>query len=201
LFAANSAEEKDPFSGNDTELVEVKSRKFDSVLQHPSSRLEGKNIFVSVVGASFSKKWEKQFGSDLTPGYKDRISSDYASMLIEEFSAELQEKGFKITGDPAKAAGLVLVRISDIRINGPELVGHAGIRLTEAGSAMVTIDLIGMKDEVLYRIKDRSRTRYRQQGFTANRSTNYRDFRNMMKAWGKKYSKFLADDIKANSKN
>ncbi|WP_185234741.1 hypothetical protein [Teredinibacter franksiae] len=93
------------------------------------------------------------------------------------------------------------MRISDIRINGPELIGHAGIPLTEAGSAMVTIALIGMKDEVLYRIKDRSRTCYRQQGFTANRSTNYRDFRNMMKAWGKNYSKFLADDIKGNSKN
>ena len=175
----------------DTPMVESSSRFFDKVYLAEGAKLGNyRKVYVEPGEVSFSDYWEREHRTDVSNEYKSRIREKYGALLQEQLKKAYSEaEKYEVVEDRSKADLILKPVLENLNIFGPERsTGSTKTFVYRAGNATFNLLIVDAgTGEAVAKFVDHRETR-EAPGMVlerADRATNYRDFRQLMKKWSR----------------
>lgn len=178
-----------------TELQMLPSNFFDEFYLLESSTFSNSTkIFLEKPEVTFDDEWTKDFRTKVKAKYAERTIESFGHLLSEQLALAIDNSDkFQLVDNKPDADLIFTPAIQDLYINGPEHTDLTKIYVRNAGKGTYNLKILS-GNQLVSQIIDRRATR--DIGGTselekANRVTNYRDFRFLMKKWAKNTMKQL----------
>jgi len=144
-------------------LSKITVKDIDLAFARPGATLAGYNkIKLEPIYVAFSKSWDpKRTGSNIKLGNteRDKIKTNVATLVNDEFTKELQKKGgYQIVNEAGPDVLTVKISIVNLYVNAPDVqsAGRSHVYTVSAGEMTLFMELFDSETgQVLARVVDR----------------------------------------------
>lgn len=184
----------------DTPMVEGASRFFDKVYLAEGANLGSyRKVYIEPGEVNFSEFWQREHRTDVSDEYKSRIREKYGALLREQLKEAYSEsEKYEVVDDRSEADLILKPVLENLNIFGPErATGITKTFVYRAGNATFNLLIVDAETgDAVAKFVDHRETREAPGRVLerANRVTNYRDFRQLMKKWSKEVVEYAEEE-------